>query len=110
MTTINVDAPTMTLVNIFDVQPENADELLAVLTRATDEVMRHIPGFLSANLHMADDRTHVVNYAQWRSLEHFQAMLQRDDAREHMGRAKALCDRFTPVVCKPVHVVTAEMS
>ena len=98
----------MTLVNVFDVRPERADELLAVLTEATDDVMQHIPGFISANLHMADDKTHIVNYAQWQSRDHFQAMLQRDDAREHIGRAKGLCENFTPVVCQPVHVVTAE--
>ncbi|MBA3844477.1 MAG: antibiotic biosynthesis monooxygenase, partial [Actinobacteria bacterium] len=42
----------------------------------TEETMRHLPGFVSANLHLSRDRRYVANYAQWRSQEHFDAMLK----------------------------------
>lgn len=32
---------------------------------ATDEVLRHLPGFVSANVHRGLDGTTVVNYGQW---------------------------------------------
>ena len=105
MPDISVDSTVLTLVNTFVVAPDRADELMTVLVNATDEVMQHIPGFISASLHMATDRTRVVNYAQWTSREAFNAMLQREDARQHMGQAAAIAERFDPVLCRAVHVV-----
>ena len=64
--------------------------------------MQHQPGFLSANIHLSSDRTRVVNYAQWRSAEHYRAMLSDDTAREHMATAAALAISFDP------HLYTVE--
>jgi quinol monooxygenase YgiN len=75
MTTIREDDFSVALINTFYVKPEKADELVQILTKATDEVMRHQPGFISANLHISFDKTRVVNYAQWRSKEDFERML-----------------------------------
>ena len=72
MTTIREDDVSVALINTFFVKPENAEELVELLTKATDEVMRHQPGFISANLHISLDKTRVVNYAQWRSKEDFE--------------------------------------
>ena len=52
------------LINTFTVAPKRADELLAVLEKATHEVMRHVPGFVSANFHRSLDGRYVANYAQ----------------------------------------------
>ena len=38
--------------------------------------MRRAPGFVSASLHRSTDGTKVTMYAQWRSIEHYQAMRQ----------------------------------
>ena len=51
--------------------------------------MRHLPGFVSANIHLSTDRTRVVNYAQWESAEAYSAMLADPTAREHMSKAAA---------------------
>ncbi len=59
-----------------------------MLAEATEQVMRHRPGFVSANIHASLDGTRVVNYAQWRSREDFQAMLDDPIAQEHMGAAR----------------------
>ena len=70
--------------------------LADLLTVATDEVMQHLDGFISANIHLSSDRTRVVNYAQWRSPEAMQAMLQNPVAREHMAQCVAVAESFEP--------------
>jgi quinol monooxygenase YgiN len=102
MTTIEPHAPYATLINVFTVDPENATRLAAMLDDATDKVMRHVPGFISANIHVSTDGTRVVNYAQWESAEAFQAMLADPTAREHMAPAAALAEGFDP------HLYTVE--
>lgn len=95
---------TLVLINTFKVAPENADELLAVLTAATDEVMRYVPGFISASFHKALDGKSVANYAQWESEEAFNAMLKDENARIHMKKAGDLAESFEPIQYKAVSV------
>lgn len=76
MTEILVRGDVVTLINVFTVAPEDQDRLLKVLAEATEQVMNGMPGFVSANLHKSLDGTKVVNYAQWRSKEDFEATLQ----------------------------------
>jgi quinol monooxygenase YgiN len=102
MATIRQNSDYATLINVFTVESDNAAELASLLTSATEEVMRHQPGFLSANIHVSSDGTRVVNYAQWQSAEHYQAMLSDDTAREHMASAAALAISFDP------HLYTVE--
>ena len=66
MSTITAHADHATLINVFTVQPERARELADLLTAATEDVMQHVDGFISANIHLSTDGTRVVNYAQWR--------------------------------------------
>ncbi len=94
-TTIAPDQRVVTLINVFTVAPERQQQLVDLLDRATEDVMRHLPGFVSANLHASLDGTRVVNYAQWRSVEDFRAMLQNSDAAPHMAAAADLA-HFEP--------------
>jgi quinol monooxygenase YgiN len=96
VTTIATGVPLATLVNVFTVDPGRQQALVEVLVRATDDVMRHIPGFVSANIHASTDGTRVVNYAQWESAAAFQAMLENPTAQEHMREAAELADTFDP--------------
>ena len=91
-TTIDARQDVVTLVNVFTVAPDRQQELVDLLDRATEELMRHLPGFVSANIHAALDGTRVVNYAQWRSVDEFRAMLENPDAAPHMAAARALAD------------------
>ena len=102
MTVITAHADHATLINVFTVQPERARELTDLLIAATDDVMQHIDGFISANIHLSTDGTRVVNYAQWRSADAMQAMQQNPTAREHMAKAAELSDGFEP------HLYTVE--
>ncbi|MDA3626791.1 antibiotic biosynthesis monooxygenase [Saccharopolyspora sp. WRP15-2] len=96
MTTISTDAPIATLINVFTVQPDRQRALVDLLAHATEEVMQHLPGFISANIHASTDGTKVVNYAQWRSAEDFHAMLGNPTARTHMQQAAELADHYEP--------------
>ncbi len=89
-TTIEVDAPLVTLVNVFEVEPARQDELVELLEQATDQTMRHLPGFVSANIHRGLDGTKVANYAQWESVEAFRGMLAEPTAGGHMEAALAM--------------------
>ena len=102
MTTIEQHASYATLINVFTVEPERAAELAELLQRSTDEVMRHLDGFRSANIHVSTDGTRVVNYAQWESAEAFKAMTADPKARDHMVAAAELATSFDP------HLYTVE--
>ena len=73
--TIRAGAGIFTLINVFSVAPDQQQELANVLIEATEQTIRHLPGFISANIHTSLDGRHVVNYAQWRSRDAFKAML-----------------------------------
>lgn len=87
MTTIDAQADVVTLINVFTVDADKQQELIDLLDKATNEVMRTLPGFVSANIHRGVDGTHVANYAQWASEADFQAMLANPVAREHLAAA-----------------------
>ena len=96
MTTIERHSAYATLINVFTVDPDTTTALAELLNDATEKVMRHVPGFVSANIHVSTDGTRVVNYAQWESAEAYAAMLADPVAREHMGQAAALAISFDP--------------
>ena len=102
MTTIERNNDCVTLINVFTVEPGRAAELASLLDTATEEVMRHQPGFRSANIHVSTDGTRVLNYAQWDSAQAYSAMLANPTAREHMSKAAALAIGFDP------HLYTVE--
>ena len=64
------------LINVFTVEPANQQRLVDLLTQATDRSVNRAPGFISATLHRSIDGTKVAMYAQWRSVEDYQAMRQ----------------------------------
>jgi quinol monooxygenase YgiN len=102
MATISTSNDVVTLVNIFTVAPERQQELIDLLTAATEEVMRTLPGYISANIHRSLDGTRVVNYAQWRSRADFEAMLKNPAAGKHMAAVAKLAT-FEPTLCTVVY-------
>ena len=96
VTTISTEQDVLTLVNVFTVAPEDQQRLLDVLVEATEGVMNKLPGFVSANLHKSLDGNRVTNYAQWRSREDFEAMLEHPDAGVHMSEAARIAVGFEP--------------
>ena len=103
MAIIETGRDILTLINVFTVAPEKQEELVDLLIEATEQTMRHLPGFISANIHKSYDGRRVVNYAQWRSRDDFDAMLKNQEAVPHMKRAAELA-QFDPILCEVSHV------
>jgi heme-degrading monooxygenase HmoA len=102
MTSIQQNSGYATLINVFTVDPDRATQLADLLHTATEEVMRHQPGFRSANIHVSTDGTRVVNYAQWDTAEAYRAMLDNSTTHQHKAEAASLAISFDP------HLYTVE--
>lgn len=97
MTTLNPDDVYMVLINTFTVEPEKAEALLAELSDATTRI-RNRPGFVSANLHISQDRTRVANYAQWRTRADYDAFINDPDTKAHLKQSAKLATSFDPII------------
>jgi quinol monooxygenase YgiN len=97
VTTLDPTAGYLILINTFAVEPSRSEELISVLSRATEVGMRHRPGFVSANIHISHDKRHVANYAQWRSKDDLDAMMKDPAAQVHMRDAASIATSFSPI-------------
>jgi quinol monooxygenase YgiN len=104
VTTIELGASVFTLVNVFTCEPEKQKRLVAVLIEATEKNIKLMPGFISANIHRSFDGKRVVNYAQWKDKESFEAMRKDPRAIPHMQAAGALAE-FDPILCEVVESI-----
>jgi quinol monooxygenase YgiN len=84
MAAISKSNDVVTLINVFTVEPQDQQRVVDLLTEATEAVMRHLPGFVSAHIHKSLDGVRVANYAQWSSQEHLVAMRKNPKAIPHM--------------------------
>jgi antibiotic biosynthesis monooxygenase (ABM) superfamily enzyme len=96
MATIATDLDLITLMNVFTVEPERQAALVELLADASITVMNRFPGYVSANIHRSLDGTKVVNYAQWRRVEEYEAMLADPVAQQHISEAAAAAVTFEP--------------
>jgi quinol monooxygenase YgiN len=85
----------ITLINVFTVEPRNQRRLVDLLTRVTDEFVSRAPGFLAATLHRGLDGTKVTMYAQWESVEAYDAMRRDPLPRPYLQEALAIA-KFEP--------------
>ena len=104
MTTISAKSDVMTLINVFTVDAENQRRLVELLIEAT-EVVRRAPGFVSASLHRSTDGTKVTMYAQWRSINDYQAMRQDPVPLPFLQEALTIA-KFEPGVYEVVRTFT----
>ena len=95
MTTISKSNKLVTLINVFTGAPAHQQEIVDLLARATETSVRYAPGFISASLHRSLDGTRVVMYAQWRSIEDYQAMRENPAPLPYLQQAVALA-KFEP--------------
>ena len=95
MTIISEESGFLTFINVFAVSPDNQQRLVDLLTQATDLSVRHANGFVSAALHRSLDGTKVTMYAQWRSMEAYQAMRGDPVAIPYLTEALAIAS-FEP--------------
>jgi len=76
------------------------------LIKATDSFVRHAPGFVSSSLHRSIDGTKVTMYAQWRTIEDYQAM-RRDPAPLPYFKEALTIATFEPGMYEVVETFTA---
>lgn len=105
MATIAAGQDVLTIINVFTVEPERAQELVDLLVRNTEEVISRHPGHVSTSLHLGRSGTRVANYSQWRSREDFDSMLDDPAAQAGMQAARRLAapdaHHYDVVWCHP---------
>ncbi len=105
MTTISKHNKFLTLINVFTVEPSNQQQLVELLTLATESSVRNIPGFISSSLHRSIDGTKVTMYSQWRSIEDYQRMRENPVASPYLQQALAIA-KFDPGMYEVVETFT----
>src|SRR5712672_268478 len=103
MTTISAKSDAMTLINVFTVEPANQRRLVELLTEATEVSVRRAPGFVSASLHRSTDGTKVTMYAQWRSIDDYQAMRQDPAPLPFLRSRSPSLNPASTRSCEPSH-------
>lgn len=103
MPTIGTQENLITLINVFTVLPEKQQHLIEVLNHASCEIMSEIPGFISATIHRSLNGTRVTNYAQWKSVEDIQRMLDNPAVTPHLQEIKDLAEKVEPMLYEVVH-------
>ena len=101
MTQISAKSSVITLINVFTVEPKDQRRLVELLTEAAEVSARQAPGFVSVSLHRSTDGTKVTMYAQWRSIDEYQAM-RRDPAFLPFFNEALTIARFEPGMCEVV--------
>ncbi len=77
----------VTLINPFEIPKGKEDEALAFWERVA-EYMRKQPGFISTRLHRSLvpwARFHLINFAEWESIEHFEAVANSEEFKLLVG-------------------------
>ena len=79
------DGGPVVLINLFTVDPKDADSLLAAW--ADDAAyMKRQPGFISTQLHRGIAGSGAfLNYAVWESVEHFRRAFENPEFRAKLG-------------------------
>lgn len=104
---IDAETACVTLINVYEVEPERQADLVRLLSEATETVIRRQPGFVSVSIHSSMDGKRVVNYAQWASKEHFEGFMKKPETQEQLKQFAALAKTVSPGLYK-VNAVHAE--
>jgi heme-degrading monooxygenase HmoA len=81
---------TVTLVNVFTVEPDNQQKLVDLLKQGTGEFFSKAPGFISSRVLSGKDGTRVINYSQWKSAKEVAAFRQDPYFAPYIQRLKAV--------------------
>ena len=104
---IRQDFDGQTVICTFDVTPGSAHDVLDLLNKAWDEVIRQQPGFVSGAIHLNDAQTRIATYSQWRARSDYQAMLRTAEMRERNRAINSMCKGFELVMYE-VHATFQE--
>ncbi|ALJ37966.1 antibiotic biosynthesis monooxygenase [Azospirillum brasilense] len=93
---IDPQSSCLTLINVYEVEPEKQADLAKALSASTENTIRHQPGFISACIHSSIDGKKVVNYAQWASKEHFEGFMKKPETQEQLKQFAGLAKSVAP--------------
>ena len=102
MPDIRQDSPIVTQITTVTVEPDNQDEVLALMKERAQFMARQ-PGFVSVSLHRSEDGTHVVNYVQWTDKERLAAAHHSSEFRKKWPRFGDLVQEVDPCLYDVVH-------
>jgi quinol monooxygenase YgiN len=97
---IEASAPGITLINVYEVEPEKQSELAHLLSEVTEAEIRKQAGFVSVSVHSSFDGKRVVNYAQWASKADFEAFMRQPSTQAQLKRFAALAKSVSPSLYK----------
>lgn len=81
MPTIAKHNDVITVIVLFKVLPEQQQELVDTIIEFVETVVQHQLGFVSASIHKSLDGGRVMNYAQWRSQEDYDAFVKNSSVQ-----------------------------
>jgi quinol monooxygenase YgiN len=101
MTELPRESGAIVLINVFTVDPVNQQRLVALLIDITERSVSRAAGFRSARLHRSIDGSKVTMYAEWRSVEDYQAMREDPTPRALLEEALTMA-KFEPGIYEVV--------
>jgi len=102
-TTIRANDGTATLINIFTVEPQNQEKLVALLKDGTETSISKMTGWVSTNFFSSKDGRRVIVYSQWRKATDIEAMRQDAAMGPYLQRVGALA-KFDAILCEATYV------
>src|SRR5690606_9309803 len=96
--TIDPAVERLTLVNVYEVEPDRQAALAKALSESTESTIRNQPGFVSVCIHSSLDGTKIVNYAQWESKEHFQNFMKDPETQKQLATFARLAKSVSPSI------------
>jgi heme-degrading monooxygenase HmoA len=106
MPDIRQDNPVITQITTVTVEPDNQDEVLALMKERAKFMARQ-PGFVSVSLHRSEDGTHVVNYVQWTDKQRLTAAHHSPEFRKKWPRFGELVEEVEPALYEVVKIEAA---
>jgi quinol monooxygenase YgiN len=85
-----------TFVNLFNVEANNQEELVDILTKGAENLLSKLPGYVSASIHRSRDGKHALVYSQWRRQEDFQAVRTNPALQQYFARLREIAT-FEPI-------------
>jgi C-6 monooxygenase len=81
---------TLVVVVVFTVEPHQQEPLIAGVVAQVERWIRDCPGFVSSTFHASEDGTRVVNYAQWRRREDWEAFTKHPEQAALMAHIRSV--------------------
>lgn len=93
----------LTLINTYTCADARQGELVATVEKSLTETFSQVEGLISASVHASLDRTRVISYMQWRSVEDFDQAELNPKVRDHLAAILSIAESADP---RLFHVTT----